>query len=285
MNGPIKSENNKQESGFDWMESGIIFAGVLVVLGLLMESWPELRLAWSEGRFPKLPVTGGIIVTVGVLTEVLLGIFITQRANRVQSRANERISIAEKATAEAQERTANLQIEIADARERQAEAEQTIADLRRNQAPRWSRLDVGKFFRSLQSRTKGIAEILYEAGDSEVAIFTAVLLACLRKVGWTVAEPTSFLPRTPEQLSHTVLLFGPPSMWHQLSIIARSDAKDGPFTALLDAFNECQFSVARDVHPELPQSELPDGIVRIYIGSKPERWPMSRPRPVTPPQA
>ena len=97
------------------MESGIVFAGVLVVLGLLMESWPELQLAWSEGRFPKLPVTGGIIVTLGVLIEVVLGIFITQRANRIQSRANERISIAEKATAEALERAANAEKAAAEA--------------------------------------------------------------------------------------------------------------------------------------------------------------------------
>jgi hypothetical protein len=107
MNGPIKSDTEKGAL-FDWMESGIVFAGLLVVFGLLMESWPEIKLAISEGRFPKLTVTGGIIVTVGVLIEVVLGIFITQRANRAQSQANERVAnaleragIAEQQAAEA----------------------------------------------------------------------------------------------------------------------------------------------------------------------------------------
>jgi len=74
------------------MEYGIIFAGLLVVAGLVMESGPELRMAWIEWRLPKLSVTGGVIVTVGVFVEVVLGIFITQRANRAQSDANERIA-------------------------------------------------------------------------------------------------------------------------------------------------------------------------------------------------
>jgi hypothetical protein len=101
MNGPSKSDIEQRGKHFDWMECGIIFAGVLVVVGLLMESWPELKLAVSERRFPNVTVTGGIIVAVGVLLEVVLGIFITQRANRVQAEANERVAKAEQATAEA----------------------------------------------------------------------------------------------------------------------------------------------------------------------------------------
>lgn len=91
------------------MEYGIIVAGFLVFGGLLMESWPELKLAWAERRFPNLTVTGGIIVAVGVLAEVILGIFITQRANRTQSAAKERVARAEQATAEAN--LARLKIE------------------------------------------------------------------------------------------------------------------------------------------------------------------------------
>jgi hypothetical protein len=101
MNGPSKSDIEQPGKHFDWMECGIIFAGVLVVVGLLLESWPELKLAVCERRFPNVTVTGGIIVTVGVLLEVVLGIFITQRANRAQSEANERVARAEQATAEA----------------------------------------------------------------------------------------------------------------------------------------------------------------------------------------
>ena len=79
----------------------MVFAGVLVVGGLLMESWPELRNAIREWRLPNLIVTGGVIVVLGVLLEVVLGIFITQRANRAQSEANERVARAEQTTAEA----------------------------------------------------------------------------------------------------------------------------------------------------------------------------------------
>jgi hypothetical protein len=104
------------------MESGIVFAGVLVVLGLLMESWPEIQLAIKEGRFPKLTVTGGVIVTVGVLIEVVLGIFITQRANRAQSEANERV-------ANALERAATAERIAAEANLARVKIEERIAEL------------------------------------------------------------------------------------------------------------------------------------------------------------
>src|SRR5579863_7669717 len=100
MNGLNESDIEKPDhpgKHFDWMECEIIFTGALVVVGLLMESWPELKLAVSEHRFPNITVTGGIIVTVGVLLEVVLGIFITQRANRAQAEANERVARAEQA--------------------------------------------------------------------------------------------------------------------------------------------------------------------------------------------
>jgi len=75
-----------------------------------MESWPEIKCAIIERRFPNLIVTGGIIVTVGVLTEVVLGIFITQRADRIQSEADEQVANAleRAATAEKIAAEANL---------------------------------------------------------------------------------------------------------------------------------------------------------------------------------
>ena len=112
MNGPNKSATEKDGGRFDGMECGMVFAGALVVIGLLMESWPEITLAISEHRFPNLTVTGGVIVTVGVLIEVVLGIFITQRANRAQSEANERVARAEQATSEANLARAKLEAKI-----------------------------------------------------------------------------------------------------------------------------------------------------------------------------
>ena len=112
------------------MEIGIVFAGFLVVVGLLMESWPEINAAIIEGRLPNLTVTGGVIVTVGVLIEVVLGIFITQRANRTQAEANDRVALAQRAAAEANERAATLEKGIADARERAATLEVEAASLK-----------------------------------------------------------------------------------------------------------------------------------------------------------
>jgi hypothetical protein len=74
MKAPNKSDIEKKGTHFDWLECGIVFAGALVVMGLFMESWPEIKLATSERRLPNLIVTGGVIVTLGVLIEVVLGI-------------------------------------------------------------------------------------------------------------------------------------------------------------------------------------------------------------------
>lgn len=223
-------------------------------------------------------IVGGIILTLGIAGEILFGRKASSLEKRLRAEANVEIERLRSRGAEAEERVANLHLELADARERQANAELTIDALRKNQVPRWSTLDTMKFFAVLRSRTKGNAEIMYMAGDAEAVTFAAVLLACLKSVGWTAAETKPLPPWTPEQLAKTVLLFGPPYRIHQLSVIGSSEASDSPYTALLDAFKECDFFVARGIFPGAEE-----GTVRIYIGPKAEVWPMTQPPLHSPP--
>jgi len=186
------------------------------------------------------------------LTEVVLGIFITQRANRIQSEANERISIAEKATAEAQERTANLQIEIANAQEHVAELQERTAKAEKDAAEaNLARVRLERKFKPRDldlgaSRDLEKALIPYAgtridifAFDShlqEVSAFAYVLISVCRRAGCDCKlwMPSTTMPRmmgasvvlatalesTPEENE----LFSPIAMALAQSL-ARSDIK------------------------------------------------------------
>lgn len=268
MNGPIKSDSDKSGTPFDWLEFGIVVAGVLVVSGLLMESWPEIKSAISEGRFPNLTVTGGIIVTVGVLVEVVLGIFITQRANRAQSEANERVAKAEQATAEATERTVNLQMEIAGARERQLAAENSLLDLRRAMARRSEVFDFAKFSEFLQSHDKGKVEIFFSFGDEEAFEFGVTLDRWMKDAGWDT-RLFSDSPVTDQQLPPVLALGGQPQ---GVTVLSKQQISPGSFSETLrNAFGSVGFPIAIAVGPQGPE-----GAVRIIVG--PKEWPDTAPK-------
>jgi hypothetical protein len=108
MNGPSNSERDVLDTALVWLERGLILAGGMVVVGLLMESGPEMAIALQKHHFPNRGVLGGALVTMGVFAEVVLGILITQKSHRVQdladasiAKANERAVQAAKETAEA----------------------------------------------------------------------------------------------------------------------------------------------------------------------------------------
>src|SRR5579864_2180371 len=102
------NERERIDSRLVWLERGIVVAGGVVVVGLLLEYSPEISNAVKARRIFPEEVIGGILVTVGVFFEVLLGIFVTKYARRSQeladsliSETNERAARAEQAAAEA----------------------------------------------------------------------------------------------------------------------------------------------------------------------------------------
>lgn len=114
MKGPIKKDI-KVGFGLEGLEVATFFAGLLVVIGLLMESGPEAWTAIIKRLWPHREVTGNVLVTIGVFAEVAIGLFIARSAKRAQlqaeaqiaevteraSRAEERAALAEQAAAEA----------------------------------------------------------------------------------------------------------------------------------------------------------------------------------------
>jgi len=176
MNGP--SNNAKEGKGFDWLECGIVFAGALVVIGLFMESWPELKSAIIEHRFPKLTVTGGVIVTIGVLIEVILGIFITQRASRAQSEAIERVAKAEQAMAEANLARAKLETAFVRRTTRRQFNQEEEAELVRALSEY-----AGQPFQ-VQESTPFAGDSVPKERKSEQAFFALQLQRILRRAAW-----------------------------------------------------------------------------------------------------
>jgi hypothetical protein len=101
MNGPINKDKRKIGLGLGKLEVVSVFFGLVVVLGLFLELGAEIKHVISARVWPSRELIGGILVAIGVFGEVALSIFISRDAKRAQMNADERIALAEKATADA----------------------------------------------------------------------------------------------------------------------------------------------------------------------------------------
>jgi uncharacterized protein YjeT (DUF2065 family) len=91
MKGPI-SKDIKVGFGLDGLEVATFIAGVLVVVGLLMESGPEAWTAIIRHMWPHREIAGNALVTIGVFAEVAIGLFIARSAKRAQLQAEAKIA-------------------------------------------------------------------------------------------------------------------------------------------------------------------------------------------------
>jgi hypothetical protein len=107
MKGPISKEI-KVGFGLDALEVATFFAGLLVVIGLLMESGPEAWTAMINRMWPHREVTGNALVTIGVFAEVAIGLFIARSAKRAQLLAEAQIAELNAETTAARERISSL---------------------------------------------------------------------------------------------------------------------------------------------------------------------------------
>jgi hypothetical protein len=171
MNGPIKKQSIGL--GLGVLEVVTTFAGLLVVIGLIVESGPELWQAVITRVWPARTVVGGTVITVGVFAEVAVGIFIARRAKAAELEAS---------------------VAIADAAERAANAEQAAAEanLARVRLERWiSRRDI-----SDDERNAIAAKLSNFAGQRiviaafpvahEPIVFASLISATLSQAGWKV---------------------------------------------------------------------------------------------------
>ena len=106
----MKGPTRKQSIGLGLTPLQVIVAlsGFVVVVGLMIESGPELLHSLECHVWPRRDVTGSALVTVGVFLEVALAIFIERSATRAAlesevtiAEARERAAHAEQAAAEA----------------------------------------------------------------------------------------------------------------------------------------------------------------------------------------
>ncbi len=143
-------------------------AGLLVVLGLVIESGPELSTAFVHHIWPPRPVEGGALITVGVFVEVAVGLFLARQAKK-----QEILAISQ----------------ITEARERAAIANRRAAELTARLQPRSLTLEqqrqIGEALRSLS----GSKVTVYSFGwDQEGFMFSKQIISALRLGGIDVND-------------------------------------------------------------------------------------------------
>ena len=121
MSGPTKNDSFADKA--ELREKFALGAGLIVVLGLLLESGPEIAKSILDLTWPKREICGGVLVTIGVGFEVFFSWQALNLARKAEfeaelliSQANERAAQAEKLAAEANLERIKLEIRLADRR-------------------------------------------------------------------------------------------------------------------------------------------------------------------------
>lgn len=89
----LESVSRSLESSLDFWGSMLLAATLVVVVGLIVEYWHEIRGFWEHARWPMaafpsdklVAITGGVLVTLGVAGEL----FFTYKASLVESKLRE----------------------------------------------------------------------------------------------------------------------------------------------------------------------------------------------------
>lgn len=265
MKGPTKNERNKIGSQIVRWEIALVFAGGIVVSGLLWESWSEITTAVRLRRLPNRQTTGNLLVTIGVASEVVIAARIARLSRRSEEIADREIAELREVAATAETRTTELQIDLANARERQADAERLLVDLRLDSVPRSMMFDWQTFSAVLESSPKGTIEVLYPPENSEAFELAGLVIRCFVATGWNVPTDIIPIPEDPTGLNPGIVLAGGRSG----ITIRAAGAIDGPFKAAVDAFKAVAKKGGRQYQPRASSSmDTPEGVVRIIIGPK-----------------
>jgi len=193
MKGPTKKPKPIK---LGWLERFITLAGLLVVLGVWMESGRELSWAIVNRTWPSQEAVGGALVVIGVFAEVAIGLFIAYESKRAELKANEEIS-------QANDRAAQANRVAAESLERAAKAEQAAAEAnlaRVQMEGRLVRLTINRHLtdeeiEALQERLKPFAGQPFvvtfartdDAATIEPLFFSSQLREVLERAGWVWA--------------------------------------------------------------------------------------------------
>lgn len=269
MNGPINTAKTPGERA-QWWERWALGAGLVVTIGLLIESGPELAHSVVCHVWPSRGTIGNLIVVLGVAGEVLFSWRAVRAAREAELEAEHTVADLEARTAEANERTANLQLEIANARERQAEAERLLADLRLDRVPRSASFMPRTFAGVLESAPKGSVEIMYPRHDEEAHELAKNILLCFAIAEWKLSTSAPIpIPEHPFDATPSIAQAG--GMAQGITVRSNSGINEGWFKTVTDAFDAVK--TARGVGTQFKVSavtdiNLPAGLVRIIVGPK-----------------
>jgi hypothetical protein len=266
MSGPNKKATTLGERA-ESMERWSLRAGLVVVIGLLVESGPELAHSLIYLEWPSLGVVGNVVVVLGVAGEVLFSWRAVRAARKAELEAEQTVVTLQARIAEADERTANLRIAVADALERQATAEQLLADLRLDQGPRAAIFDKLKFAGALDLGPKSAVEIMYPTEDAEAWALAKAMTTSFMLAHWNTINSPVPIPEHPFLTEPATFSVGASPVG--ITVRANSGVNEGAFKAVVDAFEVLaarggtQFKVVATT-----DIDLPSGVVRVIVAPK-----------------
>lgn len=125
-NGTINAAENQLEEASSSCERWGIWCGILVVVSVVV----ELVIAWVEPPYNTFLEASAITdagVGIGIVGEVLFGMFNNRIQTELRTRSNDKLGTAVKTAGEANERAAKLEREAAEARGKVADIERLTA--------------------------------------------------------------------------------------------------------------------------------------------------------------
>lgn len=183
-NGTNNADENELEGASESCERWSIWCGALVIISIIAELIIAI-IEPSYGLFLKLSVVPDAGVAVGIVGEVVLGMWNNRIQTALRSRSNVKL-------ADAINRAADANTRAAEANARVKEAEVEILRL----GPR--RIDIGKFAKALEGRPKEFVELIFLRGNVEAYSLALQIQQGLTAAKWEVSEP---IPKTAEEMA------------------------------------------------------------------------------------
>jgi hypothetical protein len=173
MSGPNRKPRNAGERA-EFLEKLAVRAALVVVVGLLVESGPDLARAIRKGVLPSREVQGNVLVTLAVAAEALLGWRALIAARKAEIEAEKRIAEANERAEQLRLARIRLEADLSHRRLTKEQAEEIVSKL---------------------SEFRGQEITLGNAPSSECFWFALELEVALNKAGWIVhriRDPNSY---------------------------------------------------------------------------------------------
>jgi HAMP domain-containing protein len=208
MNGPSKSARDEIGKSIRRMERLSTVAGGTVVIGVLIEVWPDILGSFLAHRVPHLETIGAIIVAFGVAIEVLMASRIARKSESIQE-------LADREIAEVYDRAKHAEKEAAEANLARAKIEQRMQ-------PRTISAEGSEEIKELLGKhsKKHLDVVVFDQYIPETAFFAAQVFALFRSAEWHVSqyEPIGGQHRIPGPPLIIAAAIGAPSEFRELAL-------------------------------------------------------------------